>query len=264
MPGRVGVPGRRGRGRRVRGARGRSAGRRETARSLRTEPARRGSSTRRPESSCSPTPSCCPGRDGSPPRSCRSASTPVSTCARAAPLATPPRRGGDHGGRLDRPARGARRHAAGELSLVFPTIKHLESLLPYSSAEEVLAAAGGRRIEPIMPRVVGEGKDNAWSCPASRDTEATATLPAGGPGRLRALRHHRVHHHRRPPAADRLAGDAVLRPELQRSTPSTGLGYPKKANDARRNPRVAMLFPDSTGSGIEDRHPGAGPGHRRG
>ena len=36
------------------------------------------------------------------------------------------------------------RHAAGELSLVFPTIKHLESLLPYSSAEEVLAAARER------------------------------------------------------------------------------------------------------------------------
>ena len=48
------------------------------------------------------------------------------------------------------------RHAAGELSLVFPTIKHLEALLPYSNAEEVLAAARGRRIEPILPRVVGE------------------------------------------------------------------------------------------------------------
>jgi 8-oxo-dGTP pyrophosphatase MutT (NUDIX family) len=50
------------------------------------------------------------------------------------------------------------RHAAGELSLVFPTIKHLESLLPYASAEEVLAAASERRIEPILPRVVGEGE----------------------------------------------------------------------------------------------------------
>ena len=32
---------------------------------------------------------------------------------------------------------------------------------------------------------------------------------------------------------------------------STGLGYPKKANDARRNPRVAILFSDPTGSGIQ-------------
>jgi hypothetical protein len=32
---------------------------------------------------------------------------------------------------------------------------------------------------------------------------------------------------------------------------STGLGYPKKASDARRNPHVAMLFSDPTGSGIE-------------
>ena len=31
---------------------------------------------------------------------------------------------------------------------------------------------------------------------------------------------------------------------------STGLGYPKKALDARRNPRVAMLFSDPTGSGV--------------
>jgi hypothetical protein len=32
---------------------------------------------------------------------------------------------------------------------------------------------------------------------------------------------------------------------------TTGIGYPKKAEDARRNPRVAMLFSDPTGSGIE-------------
>jgi hypothetical protein len=34
---------------------------------------------------------------------------------------------------------------------------------------------------------------------------------------------------------------------------TTGLGYPKKADDARANPRVAMLFSDPTGSGLE--HP---------
>jgi len=32
---------------------------------------------------------------------------------------------------------------------------------------------------------------------------------------------------------------------------STGLGYPKKADDARANPHVALLFSDPTGSGLE-------------
>jgi hypothetical protein len=31
---------------------------------------------------------------------------------------------------------------------------------------------------------------------------------------------------------------------------STGLGYPKKADDAKRNPRVSLLFSDPTGSGM--------------
>jgi hypothetical protein len=32
---------------------------------------------------------------------------------------------------------------------------------------------------------------------------------------------------------------------------TTGVGYPKKARDAARNPKVALLFSDATGSGIE-------------
>jgi hypothetical protein len=32
---------------------------------------------------------------------------------------------------------------------------------------------------------------------------------------------------------------------------TSGLGYPKKARDAERNPRVALLFSDPTGSGID-------------
>lgn len=33
---------------------------------------------------------------------------------------------------------------------------------------------------------------------------------------------------------------------------TTGLGYPKKARDAEVNPRVALLFSDPTGSGLQD------------
>jgi hypothetical protein len=33
---------------------------------------------------------------------------------------------------------------------------------------------------------------------------------------------------------------------------TTGVGYPKKADDAARNPRVALLFSDPTGSGVAD------------
>ena len=57
------------------------------------------------------------------------------------------------------PAEALERHRAGELDLVFPTIKHLESLLPYTSSDEVLAAARDRVVEPILPKVVGEGDE---------------------------------------------------------------------------------------------------------
>src|ERR687891_573120 len=56
------------------------------------------------------------------------------------------------------PRRALDMHAAGELELVFPTIKHLESLLPYATSNEVLEAVG-HRVEPVLPKVIGEGAE---------------------------------------------------------------------------------------------------------
>jgi 8-oxo-dGTP pyrophosphatase MutT (NUDIX family) len=50
-------------------------------------------------------------------------------------------------------------HHAGQLSLVFPTIKHLESLVGYANAAEALEAARRREVRPVEPEVVGEGEE---------------------------------------------------------------------------------------------------------
>jgi 8-oxo-dGTP pyrophosphatase MutT (NUDIX family) len=50
-------------------------------------------------------------------------------------------------------------HHAGELPLVFPTIKHLESLVGFASAAEALEAARRREVKPVEPEVVGEGEE---------------------------------------------------------------------------------------------------------
>jgi hypothetical protein len=51
------------------------------------------------------------------------------------------------------------------MELVFPTIKHLESLLPYANAEEALEAARRREVKPVEPKVVGEGEDRRIELP---------------------------------------------------------------------------------------------------
>ena len=57
------------------------------------------------------------------------------------------------------PSAALERHRAGELKLVFPTIKHLESLAPYATSSEALAAVADLPPTPVLPRVVGEGDE---------------------------------------------------------------------------------------------------------
>ena len=55
------------------------------------------------------------------------------------------------------------RGAAGEIELVFPTIKQLEALLRFATSEDALAAAKEVEVEPIMPNVVAAAdSEQGW------------------------------------------------------------------------------------------------------
>lgn len=46
----------------------------------------------------------------------------------------------------------------GEIDLVFPTVKHLEQLAPYGTAEELLDKARTFEVRPVQPKIVVEGE----------------------------------------------------------------------------------------------------------
>jgi 8-oxo-dGTP pyrophosphatase MutT (NUDIX family) len=61
---------------------------------------------------------------------------------------------------------------AGELVLAFPTVRQLQWLLPYKTAEEAMAAHRKREIEPILPKVVGTPEDHRVVLPGDPDYPA--------------------------------------------------------------------------------------------
>ena len=73
-------------------------------------------------------------------------------------------------------------HAAGELKLVFPTIKTLETLLEHETAGAVIEAARDRDVQPILPRVAGTVDDHRVLLPWDEGYDDAATdvkdLPA--------------------------------------------------------------------------------------
>jgi 8-oxo-dGTP pyrophosphatase MutT (NUDIX family) len=62
--------------------------------------------------------------------------------------------------------------ARDEIELVFPTIKHLEQLAGFASADEVLAYARGREVNPVIPRLITEGEVARIVLPGEAGTEA--------------------------------------------------------------------------------------------
>ena|SRR5215207_1594200 len=68
-----------------------------------------------------------------------------------------------------------RSHRVGELSLVFPTIRNLESLAEHADAEAVLAEARATVVEPILPRVAGTRDDHRVLLPGDDGYDEAAT-----------------------------------------------------------------------------------------
>jgi 8-oxo-dGTP pyrophosphatase MutT (NUDIX family) len=56
------------------------------------------------------------------------------------------------------PAGALAAHRDGEIALVFPTIKHLEQLAGFASADALLDFARGREVGPVQPRIVAQGE----------------------------------------------------------------------------------------------------------
>jgi len=56
------------------------------------------------------------------------------------------------------PARALEGGEAGDLLLVFPTIKNLERLARFESADALLEWAAAREVKPVQPRVEGQGE----------------------------------------------------------------------------------------------------------
>ncbi len=67
-------------------------------------------------------------------------------------------------------------YAADEILLVFPTIKHLEQLEPFGTADGLLEWARGREVVPVEPKVVLEGEVARVVLPGEPGYEAA---PAG-------------------------------------------------------------------------------------
>lgn len=66
-------------------------------------------------------------------------------------------------------------HAAGELKLVFPTIKTLETLVVFEDADAIIAAAPGDRVEPLLPRVTGTRANHRILLPTDEGYDQAVT-----------------------------------------------------------------------------------------
>jgi 8-oxo-dGTP pyrophosphatase MutT (NUDIX family) len=71
-----------------------------------------------------------------------------------------------------RPEVALRALETGGMALAFPTIRQLQALSEFGSAEEAIAAHRGATIEPILPMMVGDGEGQRLALPGDPDYPA--------------------------------------------------------------------------------------------
>jgi len=79
------------------------------------------------------------------------------------------------------PGEALARHHAGELDLMFPTMKNLEAIGRFTSAAELMAAAAAAEVPAILPRITVEGEGVRIVLPGDEGYEEATGLPAGVP-----------------------------------------------------------------------------------
>jgi 8-oxo-dGTP pyrophosphatase MutT (NUDIX family) len=81
-----------------------------------------------------------------------------------------------------RPAEALSRHRAGEIELIFPTIRNLQAISRFATSDELLsAAAGAGQVPAILPKVVVDGRAVRILLPGD-DGYETAMGDAAGTG----------------------------------------------------------------------------------
>ncbi|MDT0341900.1 NUDIX hydrolase [Streptomyces litchfieldiae] len=84
-----------------------------------------------------------------------------------------------------RPAEAVAGYDRGELLMMPPTIATLRSLLPFTTATEVLAASAGRDLTPVLARARLVGEEVVLSWPGYEEFEKRVTAEDGGEERKR-------------------------------------------------------------------------------
>jgi hypothetical protein len=79
------------------------------------------------------------------------------------------------------PAAALARHRAGELDLMFPTMKNLEAIGRFQRTADLMTAAAAAAVRAILPRITVEGEGVRIVLPGDDGYEDATGLPPGVP-----------------------------------------------------------------------------------